>query len=134
MADRRNHIAYIGVDRGPSGGTAVEAVRAAVVIVRVVAVALALGVTLSGLNTQPAREGNPEHAKVIELENEPCGVTVKVTSTELPADTVGASGVDERAKLFVVVETTKLTVVLADVVPEVPVTVIWVAPAAILVV
>ena len=70
--------------------------RSAVVIVRLVAVALALGVTVVGLNKPLPSSGNPEHVKVIELGNEPSGVTVTVTPTELPADTVTAAGVGGR--------------------------------------
>lgn len=72
--------------------------RAAVVMVRLVGVALVLGVKLAGLKRQLASAGNPEHAKVIELENDPCGITVTVILVELPADTVAVPGEEDNAK------------------------------------
>ena len=49
---------------------------AVVVIVRVLVAVLAFGVTVIGLNVQPARVGNPLQEKLIALVKEPCGVTV----------------------------------------------------------
>lgn len=98
MAGGTKQIANSGLDRPLDGGNVKDADRAAVLIVRLPAVVLASGVILAGLNTQPAAAGNPEHEKLIEFENEPCGMTVRVKSAEFPADTIAVPGLEDRAK------------------------------------
>ena len=72
--------------------------RAPVVIVRLLVVAFAFVVTAGGLKVQPASAGNPEHDKLIEFVNEPCGVIVSVNGAELPADTVAVVGAEDSEK------------------------------------
>jgi hypothetical protein len=46
------------------------------------------GETNAGLKVHPASAGNPVHEKATDPWKEPCGVTVTVNDTELPAITV----------------------------------------------
>jgi hypothetical protein len=68
------------------------------VIVSVVVTVLVFGVTIVGLNPQPARVGNPVQVKLIGLVNEPCGVTVTVNVPECPAVTVVLAGLEVNVK------------------------------------
>lgn len=68
------------------------------VILSVVVTVLEFGVTVAGLNPQPARAGSPLHEKLIGLVNEPCGVTVTVKVPDCPAVFVILVGVDDSAK------------------------------------
>jgi hypothetical protein len=83
-------------------------VCAIVEILRLLVAVLAFGVTVVGLNVQSASAGNPEHAKLIELVKEPCGVAVTVKGAEFPAVTVAVDGVEDSAKSAAVAFTTRV--------------------------
>jgi hypothetical protein len=99
MAGSNSQIAYTGLERRPNGVATRDAVWAVVVIVSVVVMVLASGVTVAGLNVQFASAGNAEQEKLMGLVNEPCGVTFKVNVPGCPAATVILVGFEVKVKL-----------------------------------
>jgi hypothetical protein len=69
-----------------------------VVTVIVVVEVLEFGVTVAGLNPQVARAGSPTQEKLIEVVNEPCGITDRVNVCEFPAVTLALLGLEDRVK------------------------------------
>lgn len=98
MAGTTKQIANSELDRRSDGGNALDAVGPAVVIVKLLVVALAFVVTVVGLNAQTACTGNPVHEKLIGSENVPCGSTFTPKTAELPADTVAVRGLEDKLK------------------------------------
>jgi hypothetical protein len=68
------------------------------VIVSVVVTVWVFGVTVVGLNPQPASAGNPVQEKLIGLVNEPCGVTVSVNGADCPPVIVLLVGLEVNMK------------------------------------
>jgi hypothetical protein len=93
-----SHVAERKPDPRPNRPDAADVLRDAVAIVRVLVTELEIGVSVAGLKLHPAPAGTPLQDRLIELVNEPCGVTVKVNVPGDPAVTLALPGLADTAK------------------------------------